>query len=559
MATAKPETKRQLYDRRLGELTLERSSFIKHWQDLSDFILPRQARFTVTDRNRGDRKNSKIIDNTATLATRTLASGMMSGITSPARPWFQLRTPDPKLNEMMAVKQWLDLVRNRMQEVFLRSNLYTTLPITYSDLGVFGTHAFAVLEDDEDVIRCYPFPIGSYAIGASYRGNVDTIYREFQMTVRQLVQQFGIENVSTSTKNSWERGNREVWVDVVHAVEPNDAYDERKAASKYKRFKSCYYEKGAEGDKMLREAGFDEFPVMCPRWSLTGEDIYGHSPAMDALGDIRALQLEQKRKAQAIDKLVNPPMIAPSSLRNQRASLLAGDVTYVDTTQGGQGFTPAYQINPRINELMMDIQENQGRIRRAFFEDLFLMIANDQRSNITAREIQERHEEKLLMLGPVLERLNDELLDPLIDRTFGIMMRMGLIPQPPKELEGIDLSVEYISVMAQAMKMTGITGIERLMSFAGNLAQANPAVLDKIDFDQTLDEYAQMVGVPPSLVKDDKTVESIRLTRQKQEQAMQQQAMMAQTAQTAKTLSETQITDDNAVGQMINQLRGVPA
>lgn len=553
------ESKRTTMDRRLAELTTERSSFIRHWQDLSDFILPRQARFTVTDRNRGDRKNSKIVDNTATLAVRTLSSGMMSGITSPARPWFQLRTSDPGLNEFTPVKMWLDLVKNRMAEVFLRSNLYTALPITYGDLGVFGTNAFAVLEDDEDVIRCYPFPIGSYAIGASYRGNVDTVYREFQMTPRQMVGQFGLEACSISVRNMWERGNREAWVDVVHAVEPNDEYDERKAASKYKRFKSCYYEKGAEDGRLLREAGFEDFPVMAPRWALTGEDIYGHSPGMDALGDIRALQLEQKRKAQAIDKLVNPPMIAPSSLRNQRASLLPGDVTYVDVAQGGQGFAPAYQINPRINELMMDIQENQGRIRRAFFEDLFLMIANDTRSNITAREIQERHEEKLLMLGPVLERLNDELLDPLIDRTFGIMMRMGLIPPPPKELEGMDLSVEYTSVMAQAMKLTGITGIERFMSFAGNLAQANPGVLDKIDFDQTLDEYANMVGVPPSIVKDDSTVAKIREMRAKQEAQMQQAAMVQQTAETAKTLSETQVTDDNAVGAMINQLRGVPA
>ena len=553
------ESKRNRLDRRLSELTTERSSFIRHWQDLSDYILPRQARFTVTDRNRGDRKNSKIIDNTATLAVRTLSSGMMSGITSPARPWFQLATPDPALNEFTPVKLWLDLVKQRMTTVFLRSNLYTTLPITYADLGVFGTNAFAVLEDDEDVIRCYSFPIGSYALGTSFRGNTDSIYREYQMTVRQIVGQFGLENVSLSVKNLWERGNGEAWIDVVHAVEPNDEYDERKATSKYKRFRSVYYEKGAEGDRMLRESGFDDFPVMAPRWSLTGEDIYGHSPAMDALGDIKALQLEQKRKAQAIDKMVNPPMVAPSSLRNQRASLLPGDVTYVDVQSGQAGFTPAYEINPRINELMMDIQENQGRIRRAFFEDLFLMIANDQRSNITAREIQERHEEKLLMLGPVLERLNDELLDPLIDRTFNIMMRMGLIPPPPKELEGLDLSVEYISVMAQAMKLTGITGIERFMAFAGNLAQAKPEVLDKIDFDQTLDEYANMVGAPPSMVLDDATVAATRKQRADQQAQMQQAELAAQSAQTVKTLSQTQLTDENAVGAMINQLRGVPA
>jgi hypothetical protein len=551
------ESKRQRFNRRLAELTTERSSFIRHWQDLSEYILPRQARFTVTDRNRGDLRNNKIVDNTATLAVRTLSSGMMSGITSPARPWFQLRTPDPSLNEFTPVKMWLDLVKNRMAEVFLRSNLYTTLPITYSDLGVFGSHAFAVLEDTEDVIRCFPFPIGSYAIGTSYRGNVDSIYREYQMTVRQIVGQFGIENVSMSVKNLYERGNGEAWIDVVHAVEPNDEYDERKATAKYKRFRSVYYEKGCDEDKMLRESGFDDFPVMAPRWALTGEDIYGHSPGMDALGDIKALQLEQKRKMQAIDKMVNPPMVAPSSLRNQRASLLPGDVTYVDVSSGQAGFAPAYEINPRINELMLDIQDNQGRIRRAFFEDLFLMIANDQRSNITAREIQERHEEKLLMLGPVLERLNDELLDPLIDRTFNIMLRNGLIPPPPKELEGLDLSVEYISVMAQAMKLTGITGIERFMAFAGNLAQAKPEVLDKIDFDQTLDEYANMVGTPPSIVKDDDTVAKVRQQRADQQQAMQNAEMAMQAANTAKSLSQTQIADDNAVGQMINQLRGV--
>lgn len=553
------ESKRQKFNRRLGSLRTERQSFIEHWRDLSDFILPRQSRFVVTDRNRGDRRNSKIVDNTATLAVRTLASGMMSGITSPARPWFQLRTSDPKLNEYAPVKMWLDLVKSRMQEVFLRSNLYTTLPLTYSDLGVFGTNAFMVLEDDEDVIRCYPFPVGSYMVGTSYRGNVDTCYREFQMTVGQLVKQFGLKNCTLSTQNLYEHGNMDAWVDVIHVIEPNEDFDERKPESKYKRFKSCYFEAGAQNDDMLRESGYDDFPLMAPRWSVTGEDIYGNSPAMDALGDIKALQLEQKRKAQAIDKLVNPPMTAPSSLRNQRASLLPGDVTYIDIAQGQQGFTPAYQINPRINELMMDIQENQGRIRRAFFEDLFLMIANDSRSNITAREIQERHEEKLLMLGPVLERLNDELLDPLIDRTFNIMLKFGMIPPPPKELQGMDMSVEYISVMAQAMKMVGISSIERTMQFAGQMAQANPQVLDKIDFDQAIDEYSAMLGAPPSLILDDEAVAAIRQKRAQEQQQMQQMAMMQQSAQSAKTLSETEVTDDNALGQMINQMRGAPA
>jgi hypothetical protein len=163
------------------------------------------------------------------------------------------------------------------------------------------------------------------------------------------------------------------------------------------------------------------------------------------------------------------------------------------------------------------------------------------------------------MLGPVLERLNDELLDPLIDRCFNIMVKMGMVPPPPKELEGMDLSVEYISVMAQAMKLTGITGIERLMGFAGQLAQANPAVLDKIDFDQAIDEYAAMVGVPPSLVLDDEAVLKTRQDRAAKQQYAEQMAAMTQGIENAKTLSETQVTDEAALGQMMNAIRGVPA
>lgn len=545
--------------RRLGSLKTERSSFIDHWRDLSDYVLPRAARFLVTDRNKGDRRNSRIIDPTATMSARTLSSGMMGGVTSPSRPWFQLRTPDPELNKFQPVKVYLEEVRMRMSEAFLASNLYTTLPITYSDLGVFGTHCFAVLEDDEDVIRCHAFPIGSYMLGASHRGSIDTVYREYQMTVSQLVGKFGKDNVSDNVRSAYERGHHDQWIDVVHAVEPNELADYVKFESKFKPWRSVYWEPGAPGDQVLSERGFDSFPCMAPRWALTGEDIYGSSPAMDVLGQIKALQVECKRKTQLIDKGNNPPLQAPAALKNQMVSMLPGGVTFSDVSTGQQGITPIYKPDPQwLAALTEDIRELQLSIKRGFFEDLFLMIANDDRSNVTAREIVEKHEEKLLMLGPVLERLNDDVLDPLIDRTFEIMNRRGMLPEPPPELQGMDLSVEYVSVMAQAQKLASLSSIERLTQFTVNLAGAYPEALDKYDPDAAIEEMGTVLGVAPRIVRDQKDVDKIRTARQQQVQQQQALAAAESAAKTAKTLGDTNTTDPSALTNIQQAFQGVP-
>lgn len=156
------ETLKEQLQKQQAQLTNDRSSFEPHWRELSDFINPRGSRFLVTDVNRDDRRNTKIVDPTATLSARTLSSGMMSGITSPARPWFKLATPDPDMMDYGPVKLWLEVVQRRMNEVFNKSNLYQSLPLLYASLGNYSTGAMAVLEDDSDVIRTMMFPIGSY-------------------------------------------------------------------------------------------------------------------------------------------------------------------------------------------------------------------------------------------------------------------------------------------------------------------------------------------------------------------------------------------------------------
>lgn len=553
------ETLKEQLQKQQAQLTNDRSSFDPHWRELSDFINPRGSRFLVTDVNRDDRRNTKIVDPTATLAARTLSSGMMSGITSPARPWFKLATPDPDMMDYGPVKLWLEVVQRRMNEVFNKSNIYQSLPLLYASLGNYSTGAMAVLEDDSDVIRTMMFPIGSYYMANSARGSVDTCFRKFSMTVRQLVMEFGLNNVSDSVKGMWDSGNYESWIEVIHAVYPNIDRDTAKLNSKNKPVKSVYYEVGGDSDKLLRESGFDEFPIMAPRWEVNGEDVYGSScPGMIALGQVKALQLEQKRKSQLIDKATNPPMVGPSSLRNQRVSLLPGDITYIDQVTGQDGFKPAYLVNPNTADLLADIQDTRQVINSAYFVDLFMMLQNINTRSMPVEAVIEMKEEKLLMLGPVLERLNDECLNPLIDRTFSIMARKNLLPQPPDVLQGMPLRIEYISVMAQAQKSIGLSSLSSTVGFIGQLAQAKQEALDKLNVDQAIDAFAEMSGVSPTVIVPQEQVEQVREQRAQQQQQQQMVAMGMAAAQGAKTLSEAQTADPSVLTALSNAA-GAPA
>lgn len=566
-------SKRQKLEILRAQLDNERQSFTPHWRDLGDYILPRRPRFYTSDVNKGDRRNQKIIDSTATLAARTLRSGMMSGVTSPARPWFRLTTPDPELAEFGSVKNWLFKVQQIISTSFLKSNLYNVLPTCYGDLGVFATAPISIEEDFlGNVMQCSSFPVGSYKISKNELGIVDIFDRDFRLTVRQLVTMFGQydpktgrpmwELFSQHVKNLWDTSQYEQWIDVAHTITPNEDFDPRKMDAKFKKYSSCYYEVGTgsttkigyvrDDNVMLRESGYDVFPILCPRWEVTGEDVYGtSSPGMEALGDIKQLQLGEKRSFEAIEKMIRPPMVAPTSMKNQASSILPGDITYTDIRDGQQGFRPAHEVNFRINEMEMKQEQIRQRINRAFYADLFLMLASSDRRQITAREIDERHEEKLLALGPVLEQLNQDLLDPLIDIAFNIHAKQGLLPPPPEELQDVELKIEYISIMAQAQKLVGIGGIERFSGFVGQVAQFNPEVLDKLNTDQAIDVYADITSVPPGIVRTDEEVDALRQQRMQAQQAQQQMQMAQQAAGAAKDLSQTEVTEGNALGKLL--------
>jgi hypothetical protein len=556
------KTKRQRYAQLQSALLLERSSFEQHWRDLANFVKPKRLRQFVTDRNRGDRRNQSIIDSAATFAHRTLQSGLHAGLTSPARPWFKLSTPDPELAKFRPVKTWLHDVTERMLSVFLKSNLYTALPTVYGDLGLFATAAVGILEDEKELFRCYPYPINSYALGVSRRQMVDTFIREYQLTVEQLIEEFALDRetnhidwsvVSPTVKGLWEKGNTQQGVEVCWIVTPNPDRDDSKLDSKYYPFYSCHFEKGQEKEnQFLREKGFREFPILAPRWEVAAEDIYGTDcPGMTALGDIRALQTMTKRKAQAVEKMINPPLQAPTHLINKVVSSLPGGVTHVDVQQQQQGIRPIHEVSMSIDDVRVDIEDTRQLIRRAFYEDLFLMLAMTDRREITAREIEERHEEKLLALGPMLERSNDELHEPLIDRVYPMMERAGLIPDPPAELEGVALKVEYLSLMSQAQKLVGIGGLDRFARSVMAVGEMFPHVRHKVNVFRMVEEYADALGVHPDIVVPDDEAQA-SLEAEQQALAQQQQAEQAQAmAKSARDLGNAPLTGDNALQRLV--------
>jgi hypothetical protein len=551
-------TPRQKYLRRKTALWNERSSWVSHWREISDYLLPRSGRFFEQDRNRGEKKHNHIYDSTATRALRVLAAGMMSGMTSPARPWFRLAIQDTDMMEFDPVKVWLDDVSKLMREIFSRSNTYRSLHMVYEELGAFGTAATIIRPDFNDVVRHYPLTIGEYALSSSARGEIDTIYREVPMTVAQIVEEFGIENVSKSVKNQYDRNNLDQWITVMHAIEPRKdkerSYGKRDA--KNMPYKSCYFELAGEGDQMLSESGFNFFPVLAPRWSVAGGDIYGNGPAMEALGDIRQLQHEQLRKAQGIDFQTKPPLQMPVSMKGMEYDTLPGGISWVDPSQPNGAIKSAFEVNLNLQHLLMDIQDVRDRIKGTFYADLFMMMANDTRSGITATEVAERHEEKLLMLGPVLERLHNEMLSPMVENTFTMMLEAGILPPPPKELQGMDLNIEFVSTLAQAQRAIGVGAIDRLLGTVGSIASMKPDVLDKLNSDQIVDTYADMLGIDPNLIIGDENVAIIRQQRAEAQQRAEQQQQMAMMADTAAKVGGIDTGNPNALTDVMQGLQG---
>ena len=525
--------------RNLQRLETERKrGWESHWKDLAANFMPRRSRFLDAGEwtNDGEVKNL-LEDDIGILALRTLASGMQSGLTSPARPWFSLTLQDETLTQYQPVKEWLHECYERMVNAFARSNFYDQIHMLYRELGTFGTGVMFVEEDRETFLRCRTETAGTFCldVNASYR--VDTIYRRIRMTPRQIAQAWPEtcpDRIRTMAENDSEQ-----WLTLLHAVEPNPHHREGSRNGRERKWRSVFMllEGGAE---ILEVGGYYEFPALCPRWDTTASDIYGSSPAMDALGDCRQLQKITADGRIALEKEVNPPLLIAAGAGIDDVDASAGALNFTSSlAQGQPSVTSLYQVRANLQALENTKAQMKQQIREMFFNDLFLMITQANRQ-MTATEVAERNAEKMLLLGPVLDRLRSELFQPLIERAWGVLDRAGLLPPPPveavPELAGQEIKIEFISILAMAQKQAGIAAINQTVGFIGQVAQLtqNPDALDKLNVDEAIAEVAEMHGVPPKMIRSDEEVAALREQRQQQMQQMQMMQMMREGAQAAR-------------------------
>lgn len=560
---------------RYGMLRVWRYSWWTYWSQLAEYILPRRYRWLITPNlmNKGNPINQSIIDSTGTLAMQVCAAGMVDGLMPSSRPWFKLALGIPGAEPDVDQKRWLEDSEQRAYEVLAGSNFYNTVAQCAQDEVVFGTAPTIVYEDSEDVIRLYNPCSGEYYLAASARLSIDTLYREFTFTVAEIVEMFTIANCPSQVVTLWNAGGASLENEfvVIHAIEPNFALNGRggkeimpvKGGFPYREF---YWLKGVKTPRPLSRRGFHEKPFAVARWSTVSNDAYGRSPGMDALPDIKQLQLETARKLEAIEKQVRPPMVADVMMKNEPSSILPGHITYTNTAMGGPrpGFWPAFEVEPDLKGMVEDLKQVQGRIKEAFLVDVFMAITNMEgvqpRNDL---EIQQRLLEKLQRLGPVINLWKTEFAGPIIERVLRIMERRKLLLPMPPSMKNVPLKIEYMDMVTLAQLGAQTASMEQTFRIAGELSEAamaaqEPSPLRVINMEKSLRIYAGKVKYPEAGLYSDRELQANDAAKAKAKEQEQVAAAALPAVQAAKTLSETQLGGGKtALGAMLGAPSGV--
>ena len=514
---------RQLKDN-LSRLQEKRSNWESHWQEVSDYMLPRKAEITK-QRARGDKRHIQIYDATAIHALELLAASLHGMLTSSANKWFSLRFKETELNDIDEAKEWLENATTRMYDAIAKSNFQQEIFECYFDLIAFGTACLMIEEDQEDTLLFSARHIKELYIQENKKGFVDTIYRKFKMPVEAVIDKFGIENVSKDTITTFKKSPFDEIV-LVHVARPRIDFDPQKKDKQNMPVQSIYME--FETGHIISIGGFQEMPYVVPRYLKASTETYGRSPGMNALPDVKVLNKMVEHSLKAAAKMIDPPLLVPDDGMLAPIRMSPGSINFFRS--GSRERIEPLNINANTAVTLNNENQRRDAIAKMFHVDQLLITEN---RNMTATEVLQRNEEKMRILGPVLGRLQSELLSPLIIRIFNLMLRNGLFQQAPDILSQQELNIEYVSPMALAQRSQELQSLMRGLEIFGSLSQTLP-VMDYVDDNGMVKQIIEILGLPAKVIKSDQEVEQIRAERaQAEAAAMQQQQEMAQ-AQMAK-------------------------
>lgn len=487
-----------------------RASWDVEWKKVTEFLLPGRGLYQLYNKPQ-TRKfvPAKVVNTVAREALQVLTSGFHGGLTSPSMPWFDLTLSDSRLEKILPISIWLDECKKALYSGFEKSNFYQTIHTFYTEFAGFGNAVMYCGEDSDAPFRFELLTVGEYACSLDYRGRVNRFFRTLYKTNLNLIEMFG-DAVSDDIKRNAET-DPDDYVVINHAVFEEEFEN--------KKYTSVYWEPGRLTE--LRREGFYEFPYLMARWDIIGSDIYGFGLGSYALPDIQRLQEMEKAFLMAAHKSIDPPLNAPARKKGKIKSL-PGGVNYYSNPN--EVVSPLLNIKFDFNGILAAIARTENRIRQVFFNDIFLTASRDPNASpLKATEVMERKEEKLLRIGPVIERILHEFISPLIERCFNIAARKDLLPSIPPEYAQLlsDYTINFISPLAQAQKMIASRPINSFLQFVAGAAQFNPEALDNIDIDKLVDEYAEVTGIPKIILRDKKKVQELRQLRLQQQQAQQ--------------------------------------
>lgn len=551
--------RRQVEERRAA-LAADRRDFEPVWRDLAKHFVPRRFRSLYDEGERGQLQNQTLYNNVGVISAQRMRAGLFAGASSSSQPWFALTTADPDMAEYGPVKEHLFVRERRLYEIFQLSNTYNRLPEAYHVCPIFGTAAILWLQDDRDILRGIHLEPGSYYIAQDENGRVDTLYRDFTMSVRNLIRRFGQENVSPTVRRLTGRGKDiDTRIRVCQAIEPRRDREPGKLNARNKPWRSVYWELGLDADRVLDEGGFDLFPATVPRWSTVGDDVWGYGAAWDCLGDAQSVQVLEERIIEGIEKQVRPPVMGPTGLDDVALDTSPGAVNALEFDTAG--LKPVYAVSPNLRDAREQVREYEARVERALMVDLMLMLSSRRGGQPpTAEQIAREYQEKVMVLGPNLEQLHEGLLKPLIDVADYLAEASGLVPPPPPELTRVRVPVRFISTLASAQRLVGATSLDQYFLSLGQLAAFDQKVRDKADTDQAADQYAEIYGVPPKINRTDDQVAQIRDARSRQEQVAALAAAApaaAQAANAAKSLADTAVTRGSLLERALSRMGAV--
>jgi hypothetical protein len=508
---------------RWSELKTIRSQHETDWEDIARLIRPQRGNFVSGDPSR--RRDRKPLSSRPIMDNNNFAAGLYGTLTNPANKWMGLRVPDDTVGDSKAVRQWLDVVTNRILASFRPavSPFYSSTIQLYTDLTAFGNGAqYDELRAGDRRIMDITLSLAEVAFDIDGYNQVVEVVRKFRLRPEAAIDMFGPANVPAKVLEQVEKGVRDE-ATYYHHVRRNMDWVKGRIGPGGKRWLSIY---ACEIDRTLvRRAGYDEMPFLIPRWEVESGHSCGTGPGFIALASTRVNHQMTAANLRAAQRAADPTLLAP----DRDAFPLNGRIAPGQVVYGGTDVRGNAMIRPidttSTTGLSIEMQQQVlEEIRDAFHGTLMNMAG---RTGMTATEVMQIQEEKLRLMAPHLGRVQEEFLAPKIERRFGLLLRAGQLPPPPPEVQGVPLEVEYTSAAALAQKAAEGTAVMRLLADLGPLAQLDPAYIERFSPDDVVEVLHEARGAPARIMRS--RDEAAELKRQRAEQQQQAQGMaMAQ-------------------------------